>query len=61
MGETTYAGGKQFSGDDKGRGVGTEVEEELETRNQHSTPASSTETIETYLGNGEADEFPSRP
>lgn len=34
MGETSYAGGEEFSGYDEGGGVGTEVEEQLETRNQ---------------------------
>ena len=37
MSETTYAGREEFSGDDESRGVGTEVEEHLKTRNQHLT------------------------
>ena len=35
MSETAYAGRIEFSGDDESRGVGTEVEEHLETSNQH--------------------------
>lgn len=32
MSETAYTGGEEFTGDDKGGGVGTEVEEQLGIR-----------------------------
>ena len=38
MGETAYTGGVKLSRDDEGGGVGTEVEEQLETRSQHCAP-----------------------
>lgn len=61
MGETTNAGGEQFSGHDKGRGVGTEVEEELETGNQHSTPASSPEQSKLTWAMVKQTNFPAVP
>lgn len=58
MGEAAYAGGIEFTGDNKCGGIGTEVEEQLEMGNQQNTRM--VEETAAYLGNGEADEFPSR-
>ena len=61
MGETAHARGVEFSRDNEGGGVGTEVEEHLETRNQHCCSYSFREdNLAAYLGDCEADEFPSR-
>ena len=56
MGETADAGWVEFSGNDEGGGIGTEVEEELDT-SLALYPQSYCKIIETHLSNGEADEF----
>lgn len=35
VGETAYAGGEEFSGNNEGGGIRTEVEKQLETRSQY--------------------------
>ena len=62
VGETTDAGGEEFSGDDERGGVGTEVEEHLESRCQLGSSllvSFCVEEILAHLGNCEADEFAS--
>ena len=58
VGESTDARWEKFSGDDKGGGVGTEVEKHLDMLSASNVPGSCGMTG-AYLSNGEADELSS--